>query len=391
MSDFVVFGEDWGGLPSSTQHLVRNFLTTEQVMWINSIGLRRPRVSFSDFRRIVRKLKMSFHKQAPSDANLASTNEMFENLTVLNPLALPLPGNRFAAKINRHLLGNFLRKSIKQRGFARPILWISLPTAVDILGEIDERLVVYYCCDDFGALAGVDHDPILQLESRLAQKSDLIIVTNPNLKRKFPKEKTFLIPHGVDYDRFATKVPRPADLETRPKIAGYYGSLSEWIDVELLAETARRLPDWQFVFIGDTKANFSQLQRCPNAVFLGSRPHAELPGYVQHWNVSLIPFRDNAQIRACNPLKLREYLAAGSPIVSTDFPALDGYRDLIHIAATPELFAECIERSQYDIDASKVHQRQARVANESWSARAEEIRRIISHFERKPDHSLPQM
>ncbi|MFA0709400.1 glycosyltransferase family 1 protein, partial [Vibrio sp. 10N.222.48.A3] len=61
--------------------------------------------------------------------------------------------------------------------------------------------------------------------------------------------------------------------------------------------------------------------------YLGPRPHYTLPSYSQHWDVSLLPFVDNEQIRACSPLKLMEYLAAGTPIITTQFPALKPYQE----------------------------------------------------------------
>ena len=143
------------------------------------------------------------------------------------------------------------------------------------------------------------------------------------LYKKFPREKTELLLHGVDLKKFQTPSPRAPDLPDVSKIAGFYGSLKDWIDIELLWKAAQDLPQWTFVLIGEVHTDISRLESLPNVRFLGPRKHHELPNYVQHWNVSMIPFKDTPQIRACNPLKLREYLAAGTPIASIDFPALE--------------------------------------------------------------------
>ena len=117
--------------------------------------------------------------------------------------------------------------------------------------------------------------------------------------------------------------------------------------------------------------DMGDLPALPNVRLLGPRPHGELPRFSQHWGVSLLPFRDTAQIRACNPLKLREYLAAGSPIVSTLFPAMGAYADCLTVCENPPDLALAIERAQ--ADAARNGIRRARVAAESWDARARAV------------------
>ncbi|POB69260.1 glycosyl transferase, partial [Vibrio vulnificus] len=56
MNDMIVFAEDFGGLPSSTQHIVRQLAKRHRVLWVNSIGLRQPKWSLKDARRLMAKL-----------------------------------------------------------------------------------------------------------------------------------------------------------------------------------------------------------------------------------------------------------------------------------------------------------------------------------------------
>ncbi len=114
---------------------------------------------------------------------------------------------------------------------------------------------------------------------------------------------------------------------------------------------------------------FPPSRRLPNVSLLGARPHAALPSYAQHWTAGLIPFLDNAQIRASNPLKLREYLAAGRPIVATPFPAMLPYAEHLAVAATPEAFADALRATLLDPPGAAAARRAA-VAGESWDARA---------------------
>ncbi|OYY12749.1 MAG: hypothetical protein B7Y70_04450 [Rhizobiales bacterium 35-68-8] len=370
-ADLVVFGEDWGAHPSSTQHLVRHLLAHHRTVWVNSIGLRRPRLSAHDMGRALRKLRAA---AGPAAAPRA-VEALPEGLSVVSPLAVPWPGSRLAERANGWLLARRLRPVLAARGMARPILWASLPSAVAAVGRLGERAVVYYCGDDFGALSGVDHAPVLEMEQRLVAKADLVIAASPELARRFPAGKTRLIPHGVDGALFGTPAARAADLPGG-KVAGFYGSISDWLDLAMLERAARALPDWSFVFVGPVRTDVSALAGLPNVRFLGARPHGALPSYVQHWTVSLIPFRDTPQIRACNPLKLREYLAAGTPVAATRFPALEPYEPLVAAIDPGGDLAMAIR--QAEAMAPDAALRRAAVAEEGWDRRADAVEALLA-------------
>jgi len=370
-SELLVFGEDWGKHPSSTQHLIKHMMEHQQVLWVNSLGLRRPRINRHDICRAWNKLCAIYSSakavQPSADSSLSPQ--------LIQPRVIPWPGNSIARSLNRLLLKYSLKPLLNQRSKLPPVIWTSLPSAVDAIGQLGERAVVYYCGDDFSSLAGVDHQPVTEMESELVAKADLIIAASDRLAEKFPAEKTVVLPHGVDCKLFGTAVLAAKDLPTGP-VAGFYGSIASWLDQQLLIETARLLPDWTFVLIGPVQCDISRLKQQRNIRLLGPRPHETLPGYSQHWDVGLLPFLKNGQIEACNPLKLREYFAAGSPVVSTRFPALEGYRDLLFEADDAEGFATAIRLSR-KLSSSSRQLRQQRVASEDWRIKAEQLQELI--------------
>ena len=367
----VVFGEDWGRHPSSTQHLVGRLTGERKVVWVNSIGLRRPRLTAADLSRLaVKGAAMLRRKEKPGVPGNKGRP------IIVDPKVLPFPGNRLASAANRRLLGRSLGKVMNREGIEKPILWISLPTAVDAIGALGERAVVYYCGDDFSSLSGVDHRAVSALEEELAHRADLILVASPVLAAKFPADKTRLLLHGADTGLFGTPVLRARDLPEGCPVAGFYGSISDWVDLDLIAGTARLLPGWEFILVGPVRTDTRPLEGLPNVRLLGEKAHGDLPGYSQHWQASMLPFRDNPQIHACNPLKLREYLAAGRPLVSTDFPALNGYRDLVRIVDSPRSMAACLEEARVE-GMDRAGARRARVASESWEARAGKVSRLL--------------
>lgn len=373
MADLIVFGEDWGGLPSSTQHLISHLLKKHRVIWVNSIGMRSPKLNLKDLQRLFAKAKAMFG-QSPEPDNMNDGPKPI----ILSPRVIPFHGLSFVRAINKQLLTKTLQQACEEHGFKDIILWTSLPTAVDVVGALGEKASIYYCGDDFNALDGVDHSTVTPMEKELTDKVDLILVVSKELAEKHPGPATVMLPHGVDFELFSTPKPHPGDFPRKGPIAGFYGSLSEWLDVEMMTQAATALPGWQFVFVGDVKTDIGALSELPNVEFLGPKPHSQLPAYVQNWDVAMLPFRHNKQIEACNPLKLREYLASGTAIASTDFPAVQVYSDCVTIQSHREPFSRVIQRA-YEVRDSK-EERQQQVKSESWENRAAQLEELIDHL-----------
>ncbi|MDP2561330.1 glycosyltransferase [Psychrobium sp. 1_MG-2023] len=374
--DLIVFGEDWGGLPSSTQQLIKHLSSERKVVWINSIGLRQPQWNYRDVLRAMSKL-FSVNKRnynGHSETQTAISNKHF---TVINPKTIPAPRSRWARSLSTWLLRHQTLSAVKRLGCHSPVLWVSLPTAVDMVGQLDESGVVYYCGDDFSALAGVDHETVIIRERELVDCADIVLTASDTLRQKMNRASAVTIEHGVDYALFSNHCAPASDLPNQGRpIAGFYGSISQWLDIELLVAVAQRMTDWDFVFIGESVIDISSLTKLSNVYFLGAKAHELLPRYSQHWQVSLLPFRQNEQINACNPFKLREYLAAGTPVVSTAFPAVEAFGDAIAIVSGAEQMCEAIYHSLNDSQAQK-KSRQLLVCEHSWQARASEVAELV--------------
>jgi glycosyltransferase involved in cell wall biosynthesis len=371
----IVFGEDWGRHPSSTQHLITRLATNRDIIWINSIGLRRPKFTRADMGRVINKI-VTMLKKTPSEKpqHLIPTR-----MSIISPKAISWPGSHIAGMVNRYSISRQIKAELEQRGLKNPIIWTSLPSAIDVIDAFPNMPIIYYCGDDFSALEGVDHAPIKIMEDNLSTKANVILAASEVLAKRFSGAKTILMPHGVDLDLFQMPQLKPEDLPNKGKIAGFYGSISNWIDVDALARSAKLMPEWTFVLIGAIRTDISCLKPLSNVIFLGEKPHHELSAYVQHWNVSLLPFKNTPQIQACNPLKLREYLSVGTPIVSTYFNALEPYKDLIEIAAFNNNYRSAIAIAARDVERNE--SRRALVANESWDQRAADIEVILRRFE----------
>ena len=373
----IFFGEDWGGLPSSSQHLATHLLKLGwQIVWINSIGLRQPKLKMKDFKRLAVKL-MSFLSKKTSVRQL----EKNEKLSIVSPLIIPYIGFSFIDKINRFLFKRQLDKVIKSRNLLNYQIITALPTAIAFYPLLSKQPWYYYCCDDFSALANVSHKAVTKCENRLVTIVECIFVSSQVLADKFENYHPILVEHGVDVELFQSSRHRPSDLIYSDAIIGFYGSISEWLDIELLVFCASDNPDFSFVFIGNINTDIKGLVKLPNVHFLGSKKHSELSNYLHHWQVSILPFRCNQQIEGCNPLKLREYLASGSYVVSTDFPEAQNFSQYICIADTKEAFSEGIRRYINDTKQAKLQRKKA-ASIFSWQKQTEIMERILLKYQR---------
>jgi glycosyltransferase involved in cell wall biosynthesis len=367
--DMLCFSHDWSGDPLSKTHLMRLLAHDNRVLWVNSIGYRAPTASKADVGRIIRKLK----------AAVGPISEVEPNLFVLNPLAVPAWGYAGIRKLNSHLLRMQIRKAMRKLGFQRPINWVFNPAAGVIAGSLQEQQIIYYCVDEYKAFSGVPSSSLSELELDLMIKADLVIVSAERLLRSKAQynPNTVLVRHGVDWEHFrkaidpATIIPDELAGLPRPLI-GYFGLISsDWVDVPLLVHIAQRFPNGSLVMLGKIAMDVSALRALPNVHLLGRKPYNSLPAFCKGFDAAIIPFPLNEATLNANPLKAREYLAAGLPVVSTPIPEVEVLGQC-GIGHTPDEFVKRLHEALRQPGPDPVRSRS--MTTESWSARLDEIR-----------------
>jgi glycosyltransferase involved in cell wall biosynthesis len=377
--DILCFSHDWTGDPLSKTHLMRVLSRENRILWINAIANRMPTTSTKDLSRIVKKLK-SFTEPI---------REVEKNIFVLNPLAIPTYGNEAVRKFNQTFLIRQVKKAMRKLKFENPINMVFNPAAGLLAGKLNESELIYYCVDEYTAFTGAASG-LKEIEEDLFKKSDLVIVSAEKLfesKRHF-NENTFVIRHGTDWKHFRKSLDEnthiPDEIADLPKpIIGFHGLLADWVDFELLRKTAEHFKNGSVVLIGkitvDAEKKVKILDGISNIHFLGRKPYAELPNYCKGFDVALNPFEINELTLAANPLKVREYLAAGLQVVSTDIPEVRVLKDCL-VGENHEDFIGKIEfvlknpKPKTEISDAIKH--------ESWEAKIDELRLIMSKSEK---------
>jgi UDP-galactopyranose mutase len=255
------------------------------------------------------------------------------------------------------------------------ISWYYTPMALRWSSHLRPILTVYDCMDELSAFAGAPAG-MADAERSLLKRTDLVLTGGHSLYCA----KRALHPHvhefasGVDVDHFSSaRRPRPDPIDQvdipHPRI-GFFGVLDERLDRELLAGMAEKAPGWHFVMIGPvTKIDPKTLPAAPNLHYLGAKAYAQLPDYIAHWEVAMLPFARNDATRYISPTKTPEYLAAGRPVVSTSIAdVVTPYREqqLVRIADTPEEFVDAIREALCEQPDDRVMRADAMLQRMSW-------------------------
>jgi glycosyltransferase involved in cell wall biosynthesis len=237
------------------------------------------------------------------------------------------------------------------------------------------------------------------MEDDLVRRSDLVLTSSARLaaERRFLNPNTHFVSHGVDLRHFHRALDReievPEDLRRLPgPVIGFFGLLADWVDQDAIAAVARAHPEWSVVLIGKAVTDLRAVSRIPNVHLLGQKPYAVLPDYCRGFDVAILPFVTNELTVRANPLKLREYLAAGLPVVSTPLPEVARYRELIRLAETPGQFVTEVERALEEHSLFESRTRVRAMAAESWEVRVEEIRDLVDRArveEQAPAAAVP--
>jgi glycosyltransferase involved in cell wall biosynthesis len=373
--DIICFSHDWTGDPLSKTHLMRVLSKDNRILWINAIANRMPTTSSKDINRIFKKLK-SFTEPI---------KEVEPNIFVMNPLAIPAYGSAAVVKLNQRFLISQVKRAMKQMGFSHPVNMVFNPAAGMIAGKLGESELIYYCVDEYTAFTGVSSG-LKALEENLFKNSDLVIVSAEKLyeSKKHFNPNTFIIRHGVDFTHFrkaldpATEIP--AEIRDLPKpIIGFHGLLADWVDFDLFKRIADHFTGGSLVLVGKTTVEGEEkiklVKDLPNVHWLGRKEYADLPNYCKGFDVALNPFVINELTLSVNPLKVREYLAAGLQVVSTDIPEVHNIGNC-RIAADHDEFIKHLEEALKDPVAPEILSDS--MAKEGWAARVDELREIIS-------------
>jgi glycosyltransferase involved in cell wall biosynthesis len=347
---------------------MRRFAGDFEVLFIERLPMRSlAAVDRGELGRAWQKLRAASRLRTPEP-----------HLHVLSAPPIPPAGRLGEAALLTALWGRIVFARRRLRLYGPAITWFSVPTAAPLRSHLGERGSLFYYQDRYDEFTGVDAPRLRELTGQLARGCEVSIATSAELADdlRVLGATPALVPHGVDAQRFAGDPDPPDDLSglERPLI-GYVGILDDYLDLGAIRAVAERLVQGTVVLVGAANTDVSVLEH-PRIVRLGFRPYDDVPAYLAAFACCICPFQITRLTTAVNPIKLREYLAAGRPVVSTPLPAVLFYEDVIDVAAGGAKFADAVIGAlgpDHDSAGSR-ERRRARVREESWDAVAARIR-----------------
>jgi len=365
-------GEDWWyhNRAHVDMQLMRRFAKWGTVLYVNSIVMQKPNLAEGRkfAQKLCRKAKSIFTGLKRTDAGF----------WVYSPFSLPVHHISWAGYLNEMLLRFQILCVARKLNMNRPIIWVACPVACNVAIKMKRQKLIYQRTDRFEEFPGVDAKRIKDYDKRLKTKADLTIFVNNVLYEEEAGQckRALYLDHGVDYDMFASAendTQQPCDITNIPRpIIGFYGGFGEHTtDISLLEKVVDMMPNKSFVFVGRESPECGILANKKNVWMLGQKSYEQIPQYGKCFDVALMPWKQNRWIQACNPIKLKEYLALGKPIVSTPFNELDKYLDVVYEAKTPEDFAQSIEIALNEDSSERVAARRDKIINATWDSKAQ--------------------
>ena len=369
-------GEDWWyhNRGHVDMQLMKRFAVNGNVLYVNSIVMQKPSLkrntgggqSFSH--KLIRKVKSIFRGLRKSDAGF----------WVFSPLSLPVHHIAWLRPINNMVLRLQIKIALSKLKISHPVVWVACPAACEAALAMKKNRLVYQRTDRFEDYPNVDSDIIRSYDQRLKEAADLTVFVNSTLyeEEKSQCKEAIYLDHGVDFEMFASACDSPEKPEDIASIdgpiVGFFGGIDDHTsDVPFVEKVVDLLSEMRFVFVGKASSDVSRLAAKPNVHMLGQKPYEQIPHYGKCFDVAIMPWQQNSWIAACNPIKLKEYLALGKPVVSTPFVELQKYSDVTFEAKTPEDYARCITRAIAEDSAGMVSKRRDKIRHASWESKAQ--------------------
>ena len=330
------------------------------------------------------------------------TETVSENLIVVkSPSSLPIMRHHLPAavlrvttplvvKINTAIMIRHVRRVMKAFDVQEPILWLYSPYQANLVGKFNEKIACYYNYDEFPEFVQNRRvkEILRRYDNLLSSRVDVVFATSRSQwkRRQAVNPNTYFSPNGVDFDLFNRALTSgrllPADIAAlRRPVIGFAGWLGYQIDTALLLRLSETFSECSLVLVGpdelpDATAR-AQLQARPNVHFLGRKELAQLPDYLQAFDVALIPYVLEGHVLSIYPMKLHEYLAAGRAVVSINLPELQPYSHVVRTAVTHDEFIEQVRQALGDNTPEAIEARVAVARENTWEQRVEEIHRVL--------------
>lgn len=367
---------------TNKQHLAERLgARGHRVLFVESLNLRRPRLTLQDAGTVARRLGQA----------LKSKRQPAPGVTLVHPLAYTGSGSRAIRELSLYNVLRVVKRRMRALRFESPTLWLYNPVAISLSRRYGWRRIVYHCVDDLAAVPGIRPDVIKASEARVAAEADLVLCSSEPLFRAWTERTAHAryLPNVADIDLFAGATPEPDILAERKRqneelVLLYYGSLSSYkVDFDLLSAVAMQRPRWGIWLVGvigegEAATKLGRIGNLPNVHIRPAVSPVRLARIVAAADVCILPHVRNQYTRASFPMKFFECLAAGKPVVGRGLESLNQFRHLYTVAESSGEFVEAIEHVVKNDNPVLMRTRKIAASAHGWNERTLEIERLLA-------------
>lgn len=280
------------------------------------------------------------------------------------------------------------------------ILWVynvEIPYIKHYLWFLPYTKLIYDCVDNYPAFPKYNTEEkrlqIINTELYLTKRSNIVFTTAPGIYQRLNQinNHTFYTPNVGDYEMFKDtkkyKFHLPKNLESIPSPRiGFIGALDTYkFDFPLFEKIVQDHPKYSFIIIGplglkDKDADWSSisLSKYSNVYYLGSVLYKDKIKYMAGFDVDIIPYTLNDYtVGGCFPVKFHDSLAAGLPVVVTNLPAYEPFKDVCYISNTYDQFSKNIKKAIEEDDLSRIKDRMKIAKENNWESKVANMLDII--------------
>ena len=306
----------------------------------------------------------------------------------MNKLVNPL--YTFARMVNNWYIKGYLEYLDYKNKF--DVIIVTTPNHLTLLSKelLKGKLVIYDCMDNYKEFDQNTKEELAEKELELLRLCDKVVVSSDELYKEITKynvdgisKKTFVINNGVDIEHFDPEnVDQSRDitfLRSSKKKVAYIGTISSWVDLDLIQNMAKKFKDVNFYIIGPLDRNFNKdkYSQTNNMIFTGTQPYEIIPTILSKVDISIMPFRKNQLVKTVNPVKIYESLAMGKPVIATRYEETEKFGDLIFTYDSAEEFESILSKLLSQNEEETVIRRRIEFAREnSWEKRVEQIEKL---------------
>jgi len=367
--------DHWGGHPSSPQYIGARLPETVSVLWLETVGVVGPQLSWDDLLRGLAQMRRWLRPPPVGRHNAGQ-------LRLLSPRLWPGWKSAWQQGCNGRILARTIERALVGKA-GRRILVSTLPLAASVLDRFDFDRVVYYCVDDFSAWPGAHASSLLRMEQRLLARSDVIIAASRRLQERCAEmgHRAYLLPHGVDAGHWRRPVRIPSAAHAlrdlpRPLLL-FWGLIDARLDTEWI-RACREATAGSVVLVGPTRSPDPALLAAPGVTRIGAVPYDDLPAYAEVSDVLIMPYADLAVTRAMQPLKLFEYLSTDRPVVIRDLPACAEWADAADVVGTRREFCDAVLRRLREGVPPEQLAARLSARERSWQEVADRFMRLVA-------------